>query len=312
MIHNSPHMRQSAQRHAFTLVEILVSITVLTLLVVLVSQLTNSTASIVTHNRKHMDADSQARLVFNRIALDIGAMVKRSDVDYSSFKSPTETQDGNDHFAFYSEGVGYFTGDPSSFTGNDRSAISLVSYAVLQDPARGGRMVLQRLSKALGWEADSGGGGKWRSMAFLPATLKGQWNDLFTKDPDYTTVGSEVFRMEYTYLLKPDNSDPANPKPARLSTTPWYIGSHSSVDGFRDVAAIVVAIGVLDSNSNVIVDPNNTSLAKALRDAEDGKDIMSSWVSVINDPNFATLANIPKPAASAVRVYQRYFYLNGQ
>jgi prepilin-type N-terminal cleavage/methylation domain-containing protein len=295
-----------SRRHGFTLVEILVAATVLSLMVLLISVLMSSAASSVTLGRKRIDADSQARLIFSRMALDISAMVRRGDLDYSSFKSPNELQPGNDRFAFYSEGIGYFTGNGADFTSQDRSVVSLVSYAILSDLNRQ-RPMLQRMSKALGWSAHDSMG--WRGMAYLPVKLADQWPALFGNDPDYTAVGSDVFRMEYMYLLKADLSDPANPKPARLSVRPWRDGA-SSVDGFKDVAAIVVAIGVLDPMSRVIVDPANTALAASLPDAVDGQDILSSWSAIVNSPNFASTAQILSPAAQAVRVYQRYFFLD--
>ncbi len=294
--------------HAFTLVEMLVAIAVLTLLVMLTAQLTNSATSTVSHSRKHMDADSQARMIFSRMALDFAGMVKRVDVDYSTFKSSNNPQSGNDRFAFYSEGVGYYSGDPSKFSGNDRATVSLVSYAVLRD-AFTGRMGLQRLSKALGWDPDTGG--TWRSMAYLPVRLMELWPNLFVDDADYTTVGDQVFRIEYSYLLKPSTSDPANPTDGRLSLTPWN-APHTSINGFKDVAGIVVTLAILDPTSQVIVDVSNTALASALPDAAEGSEVMASWVSAINSPGFAATARIPQAAASAVRVYQRCFYLNGK
>jgi len=294
------------KKRGFTLVEILVAVTVLSLMIFLVSRLMSGATSTVTLSRKRMDADSQARLIFSRMALDISAMVRRGDLDYSSFKSPDNPQAGNDRLAFYSEGMGYFSGGGASFTSGDRSAVSLVAYAVLTDAYRG-RPMLQRMSKALGWSANASMG--WQGMAYLPVRLADQWPALFTSDPDYTSVGSTVFRMEYSYLLKADFSDPDNPLPARLSVTPWQAGA-SSANGFRDVAAIVVTLGILDPASQSIVDPGNTALAAALPDASDGQDTLSAWSAIVNDADFASTAQIPAPAAQSVRVYQRYFFLD--
>src|SRR5216117_4561414 len=75
---------------AFTLAELLVSVFVLVLLVFLLAQLLNSAAKIITLGHKQMDADSQARELFDRMAIDFAQMVRRSDVDYY-LKSPTPT-----------------------------------------------------------------------------------------------------------------------------------------------------------------------------------------------------------------------------
>ena len=70
------------QDPAFTLAEILVALSVLTLLVLLLTQLLNHAAVVTTLGNKRMDADSQARPLFERMALDFAQIVKRSDVSY--------------------------------------------------------------------------------------------------------------------------------------------------------------------------------------------------------------------------------------
>lgn len=86
---------------AFTLVEMLVSITVLTLIVLLISRLFNSASALITSGNKRMDVDGQARPLLDRMAMDFAQMVKRSDVDYY-VKSSSNAQAGNDQIAFYS------------------------------------------------------------------------------------------------------------------------------------------------------------------------------------------------------------------
>ena len=67
---------------AFTLVEVLVATSVLVLLILVVSQLVQSATRLITGNHQHIDADDQARLMLDRMALDFGRMLKRQDVDY--------------------------------------------------------------------------------------------------------------------------------------------------------------------------------------------------------------------------------------
>ena len=76
-----------------------------------------------------MDADSQARQLLDRMAVDFAQMVKRSDVDYyvkSSAASPLRhvLQPGNDQIAFYSAVPGYYPPTGS------QSPVSLVAYRV--------------------------------------------------------------------------------------------------------------------------------------------------------------------------------------
>lgn len=78
---------------AFTLVEIMVSMVVLTLLVIIVGGIVSTASTITTLGNKRMDADSQVRPVFDRMASDFAQMVKRTDVDYY-VKGPLDRKRG--------------------------------------------------------------------------------------------------------------------------------------------------------------------------------------------------------------------------
>src|SRR5438132_6199775 len=91
----------AAQRkwHAFTLVEMLISIVVLALLILLVTQVVNTAATVARPANKHIDTDIQARAILDRMAADFARMLKRTDVDYY-IKQPT-------NYNGHSNGHGY-------------------------------------------------------------------------------------------------------------------------------------------------------------------------------------------------------------
>ena len=159
----------------FTLVELLVSLGVLVLLVFLASQLMNSMATVTTLAHKKMDADSQTRQLFDRMAIDFDHMVKRSDIDYylksSWFATGTPPGpagvrtvrqswladdrgipfNGNDQIAFYCTvpGYGYFP------TPTVESPLSIVAYRInknitANNPAY---LRLERMGRGLLWNA---------------------------------------------------------------------------------------------------------------------------------------------------------------
>src|SRR5438552_11619909 len=66
----------------FTLAELVVTVGVLVLLVLLFTQLLNTAATVTTLGHKKMGADSEARQLLDRMAIDFAQMVKRSDVDF--------------------------------------------------------------------------------------------------------------------------------------------------------------------------------------------------------------------------------------
>src|SRR6266496_3596944 len=134
------HRRQSCKngsqsrgyKAAFTLAELLVSIGVLVLLILVATQLLNSAATITTLGHKQMDADSQARQLLDRMAIDFAQMVKRNDVSYfakgtAAPNSVGGAMAGNDGIAFYSTVPGYY---PST---GEKSPVSLVAYRVNSD-----------------------------------------------------------------------------------------------------------------------------------------------------------------------------------
>lgn len=303
----------------FTLVELLVAMAVLALILVFVAQLMNSATQTTTARQKRMDADSQARTIFDKMAVDFSRMLRRADVDYlakgtAAPNSAAGAMTGNDFLAFYTAADGYYGTASAPPARNARNPVSLVGYFVATDAQNRSQFV--RLSKGLGWEAK---GSNWQDLAYLPVTVSLKWPSLFNRDasqlsgmadPDFQTIGDSVVRFEYTYLLKPAaaGSGPA------LSISPYATDAalnHTSVDFHRDVAAIAVTLAIIDPTSRVIVSDYSKLTSESLfPDAAAGTTPDEGWIAKINSPAFATSASIPVGAASAVRVYQRYFYLD--
>ena len=226
----------SKSKDAFTIVELLVSIAVLVVLVLLVSQLFSSAASVTTSGNKRMTAEAQLRPLFDRMAVDFSQMLKRADIDYY-LKSPSSVQPGNDQLAFYSTVSGYY---PSS---GSQSPISLVGYRINSVSGTTAFNRLERMSKGLVWNGVSATD---TPVVFLPLTITATWPTATngSADSDYEQVAPYVFRFEYYYLLKNGN----------YSVTPWDASAgHSTVSGMQDVAAIFVAIAAIDPKSRVLI-----------------------------------------------------------
>ena len=282
--------------NGFTLAELLVSMGVLVMLTLLATQLLNSAAKIITLGHKQMDADSQARELFDRMAIDFAQMVRRSDVDYY-LKSSTTANDctlctrqrGNDQIAFYSTVPGW-----SAITGAQQSPVSIIGYRIhVSADTVSNRM--ERLGEALVWNgatSDTRSDGKPASVIFW-APLN-PWASV-TNSP-FDIIGHDVFRFEYRYLLK--NGD--------LSATPWY--ATSSVRGLQDVSAIIVNIAVIDPKSRALL--SNSDLAALAEDLADygGQSpggLLAAWRASV-DGN----TTLPRTALSSVRLYERSFYLS--
>jgi prepilin-type N-terminal cleavage/methylation domain-containing protein len=217
----------------FTLVELLVAMAVLVLLVAMVTQLTNSAGTTITNSGKSMDADSQARLIFDRMANDFAKMVKRTDIDYVFCKStgtPSAGTSGfNDAMFFYSEAPAYY--DNTSTSASSKSTVALVGYRV------NSKLQLERLGKGLTWDGatnnsttpsapgsmiflTSGSGG---AIPLFSTTIAGDgstanpgnWTTIGTvsgssgassafsdgTDSDYHVLAEQAYRLSIAFLL---------------------------------------------------------------------------------------------------------------
>lgn len=281
----------SKSKNAFTIAELLVSIAVLAVLVLLVSQLFSSAASVTTSGNKRMTAEAQLRPLFDRMAVDFSQMIKRTDVDYY-LKSPSNTQTGNDQFAFYSTVSGYY---PSS---GSQSSISLVGYRINSTSSSTSFNKLERISKGLVW---NGASTTDTPVVFLPLTIASTWPSATSGgvDSDYEMIAPYVFRFEYYYLLKNGS----------FSVTPWDSSSgHTTVGGMQDVAAISIAIAAIDPKSRVLIsDSQLTTLAGRLNDFSTSMtpgDLLTQWQGALDGTT-----DMARPSIQSVRFYERSFYL---
>jgi prepilin-type N-terminal cleavage/methylation domain-containing protein len=212
--------RPYPRRSGFTLAELLVAMAILTIIVAALGTIMGTASNLTTTNDNHIDADGRARTVFDRMANDFAQMVKRSDIDFIFFKAPG----GNDTMFFYTEGASYYDG--ATPAGPDfKNRVSLVGYRINQSPASTSTYgQMERLGKALMWDV---GGGSDASMMFLnypPPTAGGSCaaypystlsggasgsaigtpGNNFTDgaDTSYHPLGSNVFRLEYSFQLK--------------------------------------------------------------------------------------------------------------
>ena len=174
---------------AFTLAELLVSVSVVVIITVIASQLMSTASAIARNGHKHFDTDTQARVVLDRMALDFAQMVKRTDVDYY-VKQKVYKGHGNGHgcghghngdltsdqIAFYSQ-VPAYNPDPSTYSSTKQSPSSLIAYRVNestagQDAARYGR--LERMSKGLLWNGVSNNTGNGNNVCYPIVFQTGQ------------------------------------------------------------------------------------------------------------------------------------------
>ena len=292
-----PRLRFNTSR-GFTLVELLVSLGVLSLLVFFVTSLVNSAATITTLGHKQMDADSQARQFLDRMAVDFAKMVKRNDLDFfakgtTAPNSVGGAMAGNDRIAFFSQLPGYY---PTGSTTTTQSPVSLVAYRVNSDSTNGSLYnKLERMGKGLVWNAATAD-----TPVVFWATISTTWSaatSTTTTDAAYDVVGPKVFRFEYCYLRTNGS----------LVITP-PLDSNGCAD-LSQIAAIVADMAVIDSKSKVLLtNAQIATVATGLSDYSAGMtpgQLRSNWQTYLDG-----ITNLPRPAISGIRLYERYFYLS--
>jgi prepilin-type N-terminal cleavage/methylation domain-containing protein len=265
-------------RGGFTLAELLVSIFVLAVILLVVAQLMISATAITRTGNKHVDTDTQARVVLDRMALDFGQMVKRTDVDYYIKQRSGYNGHGNGHgwgqghngdlgsdqIAFFCQVPGYY---PSGvqYPTSTQSPISLVAYRVDEgNPNNTSYGRLQRMAKGLLWngmDTQTNQNGKY-PIVFLPQTISlvTPWAAAVANncsgnnsgcDSDYEVIGPGVFRFEYYYQLKN----------GRVTDWPWdrfvlpnqiTITNPTNI-GLSQVESIAVAIAVIDPAARALI-----------------------------------------------------------
>lgn len=302
-----PFNVRHSKKSGFSLIELLVAITVLGLMMLGLAQLMNSTAVTTAVGLKHMDADSQAQMVLDRIAFDVSRMVKRTDVDYY-FPA------GNKQMAFFSEASGYYPVTSSI----PKSNVALVGYRI------NASYQMERLSKGLIWNGvttSTSGASSLPAgsspMVFLPQTIIGTWNSPgltatgSNSDSDYQVIGDQIFRLQLCYLVQ--NSSQV----AELSDTPNLDGITSGNIGYfnpQEVLAIIVSIAVLDTKSQKMV--SSSAMATAAADlvsvtgTAPATPLASLPATVWKNNLASNQLGLPLVAAQQVRFYQRYCYLN--
>jgi hypothetical protein len=320
---------------AFTLAELLVSVFVVTLIILMVAQLMSSATAITRTGSKHIDTDTQARTVFDRMAMDFGRMLKRTDIDYFLKQNDPARYPGhsgghsrghrgspgqqlNDQLAVFTQVSGYY---PSGAA----SPISLVAYRVNNDSnSPASYFKLERMSKGLLWNGASNATPPPGNappppypIVFLPQTIAGvgSWraavnnfsggNPNLSQDSDYETIGPGVFRFEYYYILKN----------GKLSGNPWnddptITPPHTMANFLSDVEAIAVSIAVIDPASRSLLSSQNLfDLASDMTDFRDQRGrgpvrtgvIEAQWNCVITNGRDPSCTNYdPDPAVTAM------------
>ncbi len=268
-------------QRGFTLVEMLVAVAVLGLLVAMLAQTVALTGQAISVNSKKLDATGEARLVFDRLATDLAARPRRSDLGalFTKINGGTSTAGANDTLQFYSEVDGY----------SGAHQIAAVGYRIQQTTTTR-YYQLERGAVGTDWGPGTSSN---PFVQFLPNMFAAP----LTADPNYDVLANGVFRLEFCVLL---NTGVMTNPPAPTASSP-------NTD-LTNVVGLIVAIGVLDANSlKSVSHAQLQQLAAALPDNTSGDNPLADWNTARAQTGFAS--GIPPQIIQSVRLYQRTFYV---
>lgn len=260
-------------RGGFTLIELVVTMAVLSIILMMALQVTESARMATRLAESKSSNDAIARRTFERINRDLAQMVVREDARVE-FKSKA----GNDEFAFLTRAKGFTAGG-----GVGERSVSLVSYSMVYDPTAGekllrgscGHLFSEVASDALKLDA---------SLPF-PAI-----------SPDnFQTLSNNVIRLEIEYLIQGSTG------------VTLEITAPATTDNLR---GLVITLVTLDDWGRRAIKPNRMEdLAAGFPDAARGENTLKVWSLKRDDMAKSGIPGLPKEALQSIRCYQRTFLM---
>lgn len=266
-------MRTTSREYlGFTLVEVLVSIAILTMILVMATQITISARDTSLTSQSYLDAERQAGRVYEQLHRDIESMLIRNDLPWRF-----EQLEGNDECAFFTQRDGYAVGDGGV---TDRR-ISLASYRVVNGALQRGSIGMQFGDKGASGGIEDG---------FLVMR-----KDLSPPDPpeeNFQTLSDGVVRFELGFLSREEGaSNTLRGLPANL----------------EDLRAIVVTLVTIDSKARRVLSDEQLKAIEALfPEPVDGIKAGEEWNEIADDI-LAKGRGLPESALKRVRVTHRIF-----
>ena len=341
---NRSSRRPRSQTRAFTLVELLVSISVLVLLVGMVSQMMSMTGRIINASGKQLDLEAQSRIVLDRIGNNISNMVMAQGVAPIVIKNTMDLPSGtsNDGFALLTNARPRDR-SPTVATKDIRMAIMGFRVNYTADALLGGKSSpeLNWGDGTITWPTQNAIQVKSDLVNATTAVVKdlqtaGGTQQMIHLQP----IGPGIFRFEICFLLDdgtvvldpPRDSNYAVPLPGATGTNTFAVAiskATSSDANKRFVKAFIVGIAGLDSKTLAqLTEDQRKALPDTLSDPVQNaapstglpngnyQTPLQAWDFTSSAQNAKNLSDKLKnnsipvtPVLNSLRLYQRYYYI---
>ncbi len=298
----------------FTLVEILVAITVLALVILIIAQITDSASNSMRLSNRMIDAASQARIVFGCMGQDFSNLVRRADMPLTAQNDPP----GSGNVLSFVSAVA--SANASGNSSGNRN-VSVVAYQISSSadnlgPDGASRPCLVRASKPIPWATTGyfGLDGSGLPVSFATASFP---TSLVSQATDFDVLAPGVIRFAVGFRLYPDNQAVtlqdgtviANAQgqvvysPPMRSFTASGGGVVSVIDVSR-IGAVMVGLVVIDrTNLRLLTSTEITALETKFPLPTNDTLPVPSWSATAESAN-ALPMSVPLSARQALRVFE--------
>ncbi len=266
-----------------TLIELLAAMSVLSVILLLALQVTNSARNSIRGAESKSANDAIARQVFNQIAADLSQIVIREDarIEFSSLNGTPQVA-GNDKMSFLARSRGLI-----SLGGVGTRAVSLVTYSLTHSANEG--EILQRGSIGNTFGSATGAALNLDASQPFPAVPA----------DNVQAISGSVLRLEIEYLIQGAAGI------TRETTAP---ATSANLRG------LVISLVVMnDRNRRAVGATFLPQLAAqfpdALPDAAGGASTLANWASIRDSLARGGYGGLPREALQAIGCYQRTFLI---
>lgn len=256
-----------------TLIELLVTMAILTLILTLAVQVAESARMAIKLTESQSSNDATARLIFDRISRDLSQILIREDARIELKSKP-----GNDAFAFLTQAKGFTT----TGAAGERN-VSLVSYSLVHDASLGEQL----LRGSCGHLCNDAASDALTLDASLPFPAISANN--------LQTLSNQLLRLEIEYLIEETSGVTVEVTPPATS---------------ESLRGLIITLITLDDQGRRVLKPSiQTAVAANFPDASPGTNTLKTWSLKRDEMARSGIPGLPKAVFQSLRCYQRTFLI---
>ena len=264
-------------RRGITLVELLVAMTIFTVILLLTAKVSDSALTLTRNTEARLAAKREASVAAQQLRADFAQRIRRLDTPVRF-----EKKTGSDSLVLLTKRLGYSDG-----LGTPDRAVSIIEYRVETSATEEAANGLLRASRGIGFGDDLTARPALDEGTLALATLPEEGPEEL-EARHFQMLAPGVIRLELSFLI----NDKA--MPIRMEAP----DDQGLIDG------VIATVCILDpDHRGALTDDQLTRIAEQFDDAADGKLPVEDWLQTADDLS-TLLPGFPKTTLQQVRVKQ--------